>query len=366
MFSYLDCVKKLVQEAIFQRGISLYLQGEVSSWHKLLLPSWRKYQVRDYEITIPLIHELTNSKSPEVLEYFAKCTCPYFYEYGICKHIVAICSQLDAEFLPKLEIKQEVNISNFFDKLIETETQTNIRKFEFGIQKYLESPNKIGLDWVFEFCNLTSREPQKYQKYLNQLENQLIKICHNYDNEILVAKLLPRLFFCGGKVWWEISQDLIAQMMPKTRLDIYFETYKFYTSGAFKNFGLEEIYSKLELLEKLELVEKIKLWNKNSQIWIDFAILSSCDDILLHIVDQLDVINLLRLLPKFPDEELEIYLLRQIKLWSDYLETGNYKEISEAMRAWHNISGRSHIWEQAFEYIKKSHPKKKALIAQMF
>jgi hypothetical protein len=86
----------------------------------------------------------------------------------------------------------------------------------------------------------------------------------------------------------------------------------------------------------------------------------------LHIVDQLDVINLLRLLPKFPDEELEIYLLRQIKLWSDYLETGNYKEISEAMRTWHNISGRSHIWEQAFEYIKKSHPKKKALIAQMF
>ena len=367
IFSYAKCAKKLVQEEIFQRGIRLYLEGIVKEWHSLLLPSWREYQVRDYQVVVPLMHELTASQSPDILGYFAKCTCPYFYEYGVCKHIVAVCHALDDEFLPKEEIKTShlPSIEGFFDKLIETETEQNIRKFEFEMQKYLSSPNKMGLDWVFEFCNLSSREPQKYAKYLQTICPKWLKICQNYDNEILIARLLPKIFFCGGTNWYNSVEKLVAQMMPKTKLNIYFEMYKLYSVGEFRGFGLENILQSLGQDEKLEILEKLKSWNKNPQIWIDFALISNCDEILLDMIDILDVSNLLKLLPKFPDDELEIYLLRQIKLWSDYLEAGKYSEISQTMRSWHNISGRSHTWEQAFEYIQKSHPKKKSLIASL-
>src|SRR6476469_3860675 len=113
MLSYLDTAKQVVDEAVYARGIRLYLEGRVGRHQDMLLDFWREYGMNEdhnrYVVRLPLLHLALNSskwdRASQVLKEHASCECAYYQEYGLCKHVVAVCASLEKEFGIKAESK---------------------------------------------------------------------------------------------------------------------------------------------------------------------------------------------------------------------------------------------------------------------
>ena len=130
MLSYLETVQKIAQTDVYNRGLKYYLDGKVLSHQDLVLDLWRKYKVssnRIYEVQIPLLHLALSPKKFDkadlALLESVSCECGYFQEFGICKHIVAVCGSLENEFninLKKNKRRQTESLaSNVFDSILE-------------------------------------------------------------------------------------------------------------------------------------------------------------------------------------------------------------------------------------------------------
>jgi hypothetical protein len=67
---------------------------------------------------------------------------------------------------------------------------------------------------------------------------------------------------------------------------------------------------------------------------------------------------------EYPDrrEEIERRLSQQIRIWSDFLQPGEYDELVGLLKQWRQDLGRSDYLEETLQYIRQNHPKKTKLI----
>jgi hypothetical protein len=379
MLSYLDAVKKTCPLEIYNRGLKAYLEGKVLTQTEMVLDFWRSYKVEDrdiYTVQMPLLHlalspEKENQADKAILQS-ASCDCAYFNEFGICKHIVAVCASLENEFninLKKQKRQKTYSSSVVFDSILEVDTEKKIRKFLISFEDFLEIGYK---DTSFlENFILEIKNDAKYPEVLNKLKNFILEKIEYYEYEKKLLRLVKPTLILDSKNWWPIWHKVQTKFSSNNQIKFFDQVWKSYLAGNLNNIKkeLETTLKNLKEKEKLQVFEFLqKEYQDTPENWLDFVLLAGMENWVEENLNLLDPIFLLKIIQTFPDirEKTEIHLLEQVKLWSDFLETGqNYAEISEVFSIWQNKLGGSSYCQEAIDYIKQNHPKKKKLLKQI-
>jgi SWIM zinc finger len=375
MFSYLTSVQSLVSTEIFKRGVRYYLDGNVVGFNKMNLDNWREYKIignEEYTVKIPVLHLLLGrnklDQMSNSLEESSYCSCPYFYECGgICKHIIAVCNHMDNEFLGT---KNPIQM----DKLIQGSILNNIFQAENGrkaneiLGKFSEffERSSTNLFWFEKIVFELYRETELSKSIMLELQSDFKKRLRNYDYEKRIFLLVNPSLRLGGKAWWNFWQELLASFSEQTQLKFYSELWGMRRARLTTDYN-EEINRFVATLteeNKAKILERLKRdYENNSKLWLDFVMASEFTGFLSDNLDKFDAGMLIEVCPLMPEkrDEIDIKIYSQIRVWSDFLTTGDYDEIVQTIDKWAKL-GKSEIFMEAIKYIKESHKKKSKLI----
>jgi SWIM zinc finger len=383
MFSYLGAVQKLIGREIYGRGIKYYLEGRVTKFDDLALDFWRSYTVtenhEDVNIKIPLLHlALSQSRYPTAdlaLSQVVSCTCNYFQEYGVCKHIVAVCASIEQEFgLNKKLIVQNSDTGKKVDSLLETifeaETDKKSRRWQSQIESYIYSSSSGDPHWFDEAISEVSNNQDQYQEFLTGFRGIILEALKTWEAELRIINLIKQSLYFGGRFWWRFWQEFLDRLEDSNKLKLWTSIWKMYIVGAFKDFQ-EEFLMELRRLEdstKQDILEALKKeFQGQNKVWVTFAIESHYKLWLMANLDIFDPLNLLKLYFILPEDQddIERRVYNQVKVWSDFLQSGNYAELVATMKKWENSVGRTDYYEMALKYVKDNHSKKKKLMNEL-
>jgi SWIM zinc finger len=376
MFSYLTSVQSLVSTEIFKRGVRYYLDGNVVGFNSMILDNWREYKIignEEYIVKIPVLHLLLGrSKLDQMSQAIAEnsyCSCQYFYEWGgICKHIIAVCNHMDNEFLGT---KNPVQM----DKLIQGSILNNIFQAENGrkaneiLGKFSEffERSSTNLFWFEKIIFELHRENNLAKSIMSELQSDFKKRLRNYDYEKRMFLLVNPSLRLGGKPWWNFWQELLASFSEQTQLKFYSELWGMRRARLTTDYN-EEINAFVRTLteeNKAKILERLKRdYENNSKLWLDFVMASEFIGFLFDNLDKFDAGMLIEICPLMPEkrDEIDLKIYSQIRVWSDFLTTGDYNEIIETIDKWAKL-GKSEIFMEAIKYLKDSHKKKSKLIS---
>ncbi|MEM1312209.1 MAG: SWIM zinc finger family protein [Patescibacteria group bacterium] len=381
MFSYLQIVQKLVSKEIYARGIRYYLEGRVVSCDDLKLDFWRSYVVSDnhgeFNIKIPLLHlALDQSKFGDAdiaLQQVTTCTCNYFEEYGVCRHIVAVCASIEQEFgLSKnnQKLKAEKQVNTLLESIFEAEIDKKSRKWLSQIESYIYSSRSYGPHWFDEVITESKANVNKYTEFFDEFGRIVTESIKTWEGELRVINLIKQSLYFGGKFWWTFWLPYFDKLESSNKLNLLISAWKMYLVGSFREFAEDFLLliRGLEQVEKAEMMELLrKEFRQQSKVWVNFAIESHYYEWLSDNLDTLDPENLIRVHSILHEEqdEIERRLLGQVKVWVNFLQSGNYDELLATMNKWQTEIGRTDLYDMATNYIKDNHPKKKRLIAKL-
>ncbi len=381
MFSYLEVVKKLVQPEIYNRGLKLYLEGGVLGYSDLLLDYWRKYQVQNknnlYTVEIPLLHlALDKQKHPQAsqaLKEIVRCNSPYFLEFGICANIVAVCAALDQEFFPnqtKTSNSKNQSKINIWDNILQAESTKKQREWLNALERCL----------YYGFSNSTEEYKTLKKYFVDLLANSDLTFIQNIKSLIdpvvgnyLLEKNLLKIFIdpyflaSGGIVWWKLMSSFFEQMDTDHQLTIQCELWKNKIANNVSSFEeqMREYFVKLPGSQKLAILEELrKQYLSNTEFWLEFAVWVEYIEWLEEHIDELDSRYLIIVAEKIPDQrdKIEQKIVGQIKVWSDFLISGDYQELIEVLNLWKTKLGHSEYLEDILKYIRQNHHKKSKLL----
>jgi SWIM zinc finger len=380
MLSYLETVQKIAQSDVYNRGLKYYLDGKVLSHQDLVLDLWRKYKVssnRIYEVQIPLLHLALSPKKFDkadlALLESVSCECGYFQEFGICKHIVAVCGSLENEFninLKKNKRRQTESLaSNVFDSILEVNLERKIRTFLIQFEDFLETGYK-NINW-FENFIIELKDDLKYKELLPKIKDFIVEKVEKYEFEKKILRLTMPSLRLDSKNWWRIWMQVLPHFTKENQLKFWQKAWESYTVNNL--YEVENEFSiSLKILDselKNKILEKLQVeFEEDEKVWVDFVLKAEMQVWIEENLNLLDPVYLLKVIKQMPDirEKVEIHLLQQIKLWSDFLSTGqNYDEVVNVFKIWQNELGGSSYFEEALDYLKSNHPKKKKLFREI-
>jgi hypothetical protein len=380
-FSYLDSVKPLVSSSVYNRGLKYFLDGEVVGHEDLTLDYWREYRVlgtNEYFIKTPLIHlALAKNKfkdASKVVQDNVSCTCGYFSQYGVCKHIVAVFAHLDQEFNLKtkatkqtIQKKQEKEL---LDSIFSSEIKRQIRNFEAGFDNYLVTSRNFQYHWLEEFVVAVNNDCANYVEFLEDFSGQIQRLIGKWENELKILNLIPKSLIYGNKIWWDFWSKFFPMLEERNRLNLYLEIWQLRIlnlTGGFTD-QIDDLFQHLTDSQKRYILTKLQeKFQTNKDVWLDFAFVSRFWTWFEENLNDLDPIVLIRLAQVWSEksEEIEIQILNQVKIWSDFLQAGDYDEIIRTFQTWQLELGRSDYFEQAIEYYKQNHPKKRGFLKKL-
>ena len=413
--SYSEAAKSKTSEAVYARGIKYYLYQKIKSKQDLLLPFWRIYEVKgehqNYFVRFPIIHRLAEITSlaelADALEMHSSCDCPYSIDYGICKHIVAVCSDVDNEFFnPKKEFKlksdakeiaklQNGNIlenifgielakkqTEFLNYLfkpntpsyltremaieIEKEMQPNLEQFQNTIKiKGFNEGVKIEIQNILE-------NPKKYvliKKILQVVEPKLGFYKEEKDVFILLEKVVyfwQNASFLYLLIFWlpkisPVNSSKMIYLLFKLSFTIlsnsrWAKTFVEYLGGG--DLAIEVIQEVIESLEHD--------FGRDAPITAGFALQANYTLWLEKNLETLQNQALLEVIKALPDahEKIDQILRDRAIAWVDYLPTNtqSYTELSTFLHTWATNLGSSEYLDDVLIHIKQVHLKKKALL----
>lgn len=381
MISYLDTVKKLVDPGIYARGVRYFLEGAVVGFDEMALDYWRRYRVvgnNEYFIKFPLLHLALNQKkfnqAPQAITETVECSCEFYLEHGICKHIVAVCASLDQEFSlnlanTKTRIAKKES-SELLETIFEADKNKQIRQFETDFEQYLESSKSTNFRWLEDFVLVVIDNPDEYEEFLKHLKVLVGKYLMDFDKERKILKLIPKTLIYGKKIWWDFWYDNFSEINEKKLYDLWTEIWELKMLNMAGEFDRDIIslieqmndQSKSVILEKLQ--EKFTF---NKKIWLEFIYQSKYWPWFQENLTSLDPQYLLRIAQVWPDkqDQIEHIIFEQAKIWADFLQPGQYDEIIHLFREWEDKIGRTEIFERALDYYRDLHGKKKTLLKEL-
>jgi hypothetical protein len=414
--SYLEAAKLKSSEAVYARGIKYYLFQKIKSWKDLPLPFWRQYEVKGenqvYTVRFPIAHRLLEITSlehlAEVVDTHTSCNCQYFIDYGICKHIVAVCNEIDVEFFdPKKDFKLKsdakeiarLQSSSVLDNIFGIEKQ---KKFSEYIS-YLFKPNtpsyltrEMVIDLERELQPLVDKtlqmakeksfdealneyqidinaEPKTYplaHKLLTEISPKLGYYKEEKDLYVLLEKVVyfwQSPAFCLLYLSWQSPMTVENQakhvyllyrlsftILSQSRWSLVWKDYL-----SSKSLAQEVVDRVLELLESD--------FGRDTPITVAFAIwvrYSTWLETNLELLQNNDLLEIIKILPD-RHEEIDRILRSRALAWIDYLpaNTQNYQELSHFLHEWANILGSSEYLDEVLEHLRLIHTKKKSLLA---
>jgi len=387
MISYLEAIKPLVNPEIYNRGLKLYLEGRVLGYSELLLDYWRRYQVQGkhqvYTVDIPLIHlaldKSKHSQAGEALQQVVRSDSAYFLEFGLlCANVVAVCAALDQEFglnsTPNKPALKPASL-NLWDNLLVVEISKKQR------------------EWLqaLEFCLLSGGLKQKrYYQLLQQyfpdlfvpspqpglfkeVQDLIKTVVGDYSKEKNLRQIFTDPYFLatGGLVWWQLFAPYLSQLDPHNQLLIYLDLWQNRLAGNTTEFEseLQNYFINLSSQQKEQILQELQtqFGSKQPQVWLEFAFWCQHTSWLWQQVDSLDSRYLIRLAQLLPDhrELIEQKMVKQLKIWSDFLPVGDYQELVSVLSEWKAQLGRSDYLQEVIGYIQANHPKKTKLIREV-
>jgi hypothetical protein len=376
MLSY----KKLfssVDSAVYNRGIRLYLDGAVGNPRSMLLDNWREYTVVDnanksYLVKIPLLHLTMSvtkiSKASEALLEVASCECVFFGKYNYCKHLVAVCASLDKEFnffeIPN--IQSEVDI---LDNIFSAQKLKQHRKWLEVIDTLLtrDTENYFYLDKISQALKA---EPDQHSDFLNELHRLLQPIMGNYSSEKRLVKIIQESILIGQGVWLDFWNEYFSKFDEYNQVNLFFGLWKIFWLNQKSGFGkkLESVFSSASKKVKKGVLEKLKEeFHLDNRVWLEYCFSAKYFDWFNENLNFLDPLTLIRFAQIYPDkvEQVEILVFKQIKIWSDYLQTGEYEMVIDVFKNWAKRLGKSDLYVDALNYFRNQHPRKKKLLNQL-
>jgi hypothetical protein len=417
MFSYTQIAKDIVDSDIYNLGTRLYLDGGVGGVERLLIDNWRIYNIKDgtksYRVTIPVLHLVLNKnkfdQAGEALLQSINCTCNYFGEFGVCKHIVGVCQSMQKEFLEiegksKLSNKEKQLGTNLIGNIFDVEQKSKIRKLQEYFETYFAKSEVRSIYWfelfVHEVKKLSVKElkipPVKgvrglestnlkfspgdtvvavtqnlnsrdyYSNFLTELKQSFKTKLRDYDMEKKVYYLMTVSLQIGGRFWWEFWQDLIPDFTERQQLRLWSEVYRWKMSRITTEYN-DLIESALIIktdLEKKQILEKLQEDYPNSlNLWLDFVLTSRYEEFLVDNLDKFDpdlLIDVAYILPE-QRETIEIKIMNQVKVWSDFTKSGDYIDIINTLTKWAKLGRSDYFWE-TMKYIQTQHKKKPKLM----
>jgi len=381
-FSYLRIVQKVTEKYTYQRGLRFFLDGRVESGTKMILQNWQSFNVigrkKVYTVKMPLLHLLLPVRDfqagEKALEESVLCNCEYFEINGVCKHIVAVCAHLDKKF----GIKKTKRIGNksLINTFFEVEQKKKYKKWIEDFQYYIEvqglqDESDILSQTMESIVSEAFQDTTKYKEVLNKLGQIAQDSLVNYQKEKRIANLISnkRFLLLANNSWWKFWKPIFGQMEEKNKLQILQKLWAIYINSPNQLSDLREdlidINRKLDEKQKNKIIEYVaenSYSNENALLQLALDIL--CKTYLEKKIELLDPIFLIKLVQIAPDytEAIEIKLLNQVKLWSDFLQLGHYDEIVDVMKKWKSTLGWSEIFQEAEQYIRLSHKSKRKLI----
>jgi hypothetical protein len=482
MFSYTQIAKEIVDGDIYNLGTRLYLDGGIGVKEQLLIDNWRIYNIKDatksYRVTMPVLHLVLNrhkfDQAGEAMLQSINCTCNYFGEFGVCKHIVGVCQSMQKEFLEiegkSILSKKENQLgSNLIGNIFDVEQKSKIRRLQEHFETYFaksevgsiywfelfvhevkklnpksnplvkggqtqsiwgdfqESESSyasmrngssviarneairqntpsafrpklplgdpactnlslpplnrgIALDATRQFGSLDSKNhgdtvvaatsdlnsSQQYYGFLTELQHDFKAKLRDYDMEKKVYYLMTVSLQIGGRFWWEFWQDLIPDFTERQQLRLWSEVYRWKMSKITTEYNdlIEGILVAKTDPEKKQILEKLQDdYPNNLNLWLDFVLTSRYEQFLVDNLDKFDpdlLIDVAYILPE-QRETIEIKIMNQVKVWSDFTKSGEYLDIINTMTKWAKLGRSDYFWE-TIKYIQIQHKKKPKLM----
>ena len=378
MFSYTDSIQKLVSKEIFQRGVKIYLEGKVVSKSDLVINFWRKYKVLGasndfYFVQIPILHlALDSSKYHLVTQAILEscsCTCPYFAEFGVCKHFVAVFHDLEKEYFGNLTKKSfEIDKStSILDTIFVVEKVTKQKNLRLNIDFYFEKSSQNSVVWWEKFIFDVEKNPTENKKILADLKVYFLNALLDYDNEKKLLYLIFVSIKLSGDCWWDFWLDILPSLSLISMRKFWLQVWKIRFLGLTKSFDtkINNLAKGIAAEEKTKILESLQTeYENNREIWLDFVLSSQHSDFLEKNLDKFDAELLLDICEILPEkrEEIEIKIMKQIEVWSDYLPVGNYSDFQKVLEKWKKLGGSDYLVETV-KYIKIQHKKKPKLMS---
>jgi hypothetical protein len=401
MFSYTQIAKDLVETDIYNLGTRLYLDGSVGTIEKLLIDNWRIYNVKDslkvYRVTMPVLHlVLSRGKFNDAVEAILQstnCTCSYFHEFGSCKHVVAVCQSMQKEFL-EVEGKRQLTkkkdleaVGNVLGNIFDVELKSKFRKLHELFETYFAKSEVKSIYWFEQFVHEVKKTKGKvkmnngsffssidfgdpnidYTPFLAELKSIFQNKLRDYDQEKKVYYLMTISLQAGGRFWWEFWQDLIPQFSQRQQLRLWSEVYRWKMSRITLDYN-DLITAKLVSMDDAEkklILEKLQQdYENNLRLWLDFVLTSRYEQFLIDNLNKFDpdlLIDIAYILPE-KLEEIEVRIMNQVKIWSDFMKAGEYQEIVHLLVKWVKLGRSDYFWE-TMKYIQTQHKKKSKLMS---
>jgi hypothetical protein len=435
MFSYTQIAKDIVDSDIYNLGTRLYLDGGVGVKEQLLIDNWRIYNIKDstkfYRVTMPVLHLVLNrnrfDQAGEAMLQSINCTCNYFGEFGVCKHVVAVCQSLQKEFLEiegksKLSHKEKQIGTNLIGNIFDVEQKSKIRKLQEHFDVYFAKSEVRSIYWfelfvhevkklnvndnskIFRHLEQSERShasgsnsssvlkaiqqtiivnpknhgdtvvaatkdlnsSQQYSVFLYELKQDFKIKLRDYEMEKKVYYLMTVSLQIGGRFWWEFWQDLIPDFTERQQLRLWSELYRWKMSRITIDYNdlIESILVKKTDSEKKQILEKLQEdYPNNLNLWLDFVLTSRYEQFLVDNLDQFDpdlLIDVAYILPE-QRETIEIKIMNQVKVWSDFTKSGDYTDIINTLTKWTKLGRSAYFWE-TMKYIQTQHKKKPSLM----
>ncbi len=374
MLSYQNLVKSLVDEAIYKRGLKIYLEGFVSTPRNMILDNWRLYSVRDvhdvYFVKTPVLHLALASDKFDLagssVEESVSCSCSYFLEYGICKHIVAVFADLDNEF-SKSYSQNEASTENLMEAIFASDTVKKHRKWLETIDQLL-SRDTTNYYYLDEISRTLKNQEDIHQPFFKELAKIIEGVIGDYSREKRLVRIISESILVNRDSWLDFWREYFTAIDVDNQIRLYISLWKIYwVTSKNKEEFLEVFISPDQCIKENVFNELHGEFIEDKMVWIEYAFASRYYDWLIDNMDRLDPKLLIRIAEIFPEkrEEIEIKIMNQIKQWSDFLPSGDYEMVVDVFKTWSQKLGKSDYYMDSINYFRANHRLKKKLLSQL-
>ncbi len=389
LLNYLEIVKKISDPEVYALGQKLYLKGHIVSKKDLVLDYWRMYEIVDnqriYTVKIPILHLALSpekyDQAEEALLQSVWCDYEMVEENLVSQYVVAVCLDLQNEFVPKTKkVDVQKNVNSILDSVLEVENNKKQREFLSNLEYFLNGDNPENSKFIYKIGDFLkdnssedlNKNSNKNLELKNKIEEIIEKVLGDYTAEKRFVSLMTDsyIFNSSGKNWWIFWSKYFSKMDDQNKINLWTKLWRFYLLDFTEGFENEflNIIQKEDDCIKQKIFENLKdFFKENREVPIIFIFQSKYLTWIEKNLDSLDSKYLLKSVLLLPEksEEIEIKILNQMKVRSDFLIAGDYEDILEDFKNWKKNLGRTVFLEEAVKYFRQNHPKKRSLLNKL-